>query len=196
MRIPTLATRRLTLRPFRPDDVPAVERMLATPHIDKYTLNFPHPSPPGFAQDWISRHPIWAERGIHLQWAVALHDNTPVGAIGIALIDEPPHGDIGYWIGPEYWNNGYATEATKAVIAYGLDALGLPRIQASCFVGNDASARVLLKAGMTEEDTLPGYIVKNGVPRDVRTFSIRRPAGPAPKRESTPSSLPRTGKAS
>lgn len=172
--IPTLTTERLRLRAFRMDDVPAVERMLLTPHVAEHTLNFPHPYPPGFAQDWITRHTLWAERGIHLQWAIALHDDTPVGAIGIALRADPPEGDIGYWVGPDYWNNGYATEATKAVIAYGFGTLGLSRIQATCLTGNDASARVLQKAGMREEGFLPAHILKDGVPRDVRLFAITR----------------------
>ena len=176
--IPTLTTERLVLRPFRRDDVPAVERMLITPHIAEHTLNFPHPYPPGFAQDWISRHLAWAERGIHLQWAIALRDDTPVGAIGIALSTDPPHGDIGYWVGPDYWNHGYATEAAKAVIAYGFGTLDLTRMQATCFTGNEASARVLQKAGMREEGVLPAHILKDGVPRDVRLFAIHRdPAG-------------------
>lgn len=173
--IPTLTTDRLVLRPFRLDDAPAVERMLLTPHIAEHTLNLPHPYPPGFARDWITRHAAWAARGIHLQWAIALRDDTPVGAIGIALSDDPPHGDIGYWVGPDYWDNGYATEATRAVIAYGFKTLGLPRIQASCFTGNDASARVLQKVGMREVGFLPAHIVKDGVPRDVRLFAITRP---------------------
>lgn len=176
MRIPILNADRLVLRPFRRDDIPAVVRMLSTPHIAEFTLSFPHPPPPGFARDWIGRHRMWAQRGIHLQWAVALHDDTPVGAIGIALRSDPPHGDIGYWIGPAYWNHGYATEATRAVIVYGFDRLHLPRIQASCFVGNDASARVLLKAGMVEEGTIRNHIVKDGVPRDVQMFSITKGA--------------------
>jgi RimJ/RimL family protein N-acetyltransferase len=175
MQIPTFATERLVLRPFRLDDIPAVERMLLTPHIAEHTLNFPHPYPPGFARDWITRHLAWAERGIHLQWAIALHDDTPVGAIGIALRVDPPEGDIGYWVGPDYWNNGYATEATMAVIAYGFDTRGLPRIKATCFVENHASARVLQKAGMREEGLLPEHILKDGIPRDVRLFAVSRP---------------------
>lgn len=170
--IPVLTTDRLILRAFRMDDAPAVERMLLTPHIAEHTLNFPHPYPPGFAEDWISRHAAWAERGVHLQWAITLRDGTPVGAIGIALSTDPPHGDIGYWVGPEYWNRGYATEATKAVIAFALETLRLPRVQASCFVENPASARVLEKAGMVEEDTLRDHILKDGVPRDVRLFAV------------------------
>lgn len=176
MQIPTLVSDRLVLRPFRDDDIPAVERMLSTPHIAEYTLNFPHPPPPGFARDWIGRHRMWARRGVHLQWAVALPDDTPVGAVGIALRPDPPCGDIGYWVGPDYWNHGYATEATRAVIAYGVDNLHLTRIQASCFTGNDASARVLQKAGMVEEETLHAHILKDGVPRDVRMFSLMKRA--------------------
>lgn len=172
--IPVLATERLVLRPFRTDDAPAVARMLITPHISEHTLSFPHPYPPGVAEDWISRHRAWADRGIHLQWAITLPDDTPVGAIGIALSADPPHGDIGYWVGPDFWNRGYATEATRAVIAHAFATLGLPRVQASCFVENGASARVLQKAGMVEEGVLSDHLLKDGVPRDVRLFAITR----------------------
>ena len=185
MRIPTLTTERLVLRPFRMDDAPAVARMLLTPHIAEHTLSFPHPYPPGFAEGWISRHRAWADRGVHLQWAVCLPDDTPVGAIGIALSANPPQGDIGYWIGPDEWNRGYATEATRAIIAYAFETLDLPRVQATCFVGNKASARVLQKAGMVEERLLPGHLVKDGIPRDVRLFAITR--NPAGISERTPS---------
>ena len=34
------------------------------------------------------------------------------------------HGELGYYIGEPYWNNGYATEATQAVIKYSLEVLG------------------------------------------------------------------------
>lgn len=176
--IPVLTTERLVLRPFRMEDAPAVARMLLTPHIAEHTLNFPHPYPPGFAEHWISRHRAWAERGVHLQWAICLPDDTPVGAIGIALSADPPHGDIGYWIGPEYWNRGYATEATKAVIAYAFEVLGLPRVQATCFVENEASARVLRKAGMSLEGYLhDGFRDRDGNPRDGELYSVTRSAG-------------------
>lgn len=176
--IPTVTTARLVMRPFREDDVPAVERLLSTPHVAQQTLNFAYPYPPGAALDWIRRHSLWAERGLHLQWAITLPHDEPIGTISIALRDEPPHGDVGYWIGVDHWNRGYATEATRAVIAYCFEALRLPRIIASCFVGNDASARVLEKAGMTEEWLLPGQAVKDGVPRDLRWFVISARPGP------------------
>lgn len=173
--IPLLTTPRLVLRPFREDDANAVERLLSTPYVAEYTLSFPYPYPPGAALVWIRRQHEWAKEGKHLQWAITRPPDEVIGAIGIAIRGEPRIGDIGYWIGPDSWNRGYATEATRAVIAYGFDVLQLPRIQATCFVENGASSRVLEKAGMTFETELPEGVVKNGQPRDVRLFRIAKP---------------------
>jgi RimJ/RimL family protein N-acetyltransferase len=90
------------------------------------------------------------------------------------------HGDgteshIGYWIAVHAWNRGYATESVRAVIAYGFDHLGQRRIEASCFPENAASARVLEKAGMTFQRTLPAHLEKEGVLRDVSVYAIERP---------------------
>jgi len=55
--------------------------------------------------------------------------------------------ELGYWIRRPYWGLGFATEAGRAVVALADDGLRLPRLAASHFVDNPASARVLRKLG-------------------------------------------------
>lgn len=173
--IPVLSTNRLVLRPFRDDDAPAVARLLSTPRMSEHTLSFQHPYPVETARSWIGQHNAWAEEGVHLQWAVTLPDNTLVGTISLALQQDPPQGDLGYWIGVDYWNNGYATEAARAIVNYAFDTLRLSRIEASCFATNTASIRVLEKAGLRREAILPEQIEDGGVMHDVLRFGFSRP---------------------
>ena len=47
------------------------------------------------------------------------------------------------WIGKPYWNQGYCTEAARAVLKYGFAVLGLNRVHASYMTRNPASGRVI-----------------------------------------------------
>ena len=66
--------------------------------------------------------------------------------------------DIGYAFLPQFRGQGYAAEATTAVMAYGKNVLGLARIVAITAPDNERSAKVLEKLGLTftEMITLPG----------------------------------------
>lgn len=81
--------------------------------------------------------------------------DTPVGFV--YLIREQPNarvfrfGELAYWITPCEWENGYATSASELLLTYAFDELGLHRIEATTFVSNEASKRVLEKLGFTEE---------------------------------------------
>jgi RimJ/RimL family protein N-acetyltransferase len=80
-------------------------------------------------------------------FVIVAHDRgvpALVGGIGIH-VDEGA--ELGYWITPEAWGRGYATEAGRAVIAMARHALPIRWIKAWQFADNPASARVLAKLG-------------------------------------------------
>ena len=56
--------------------------------------------------------------------------------------------EVGYAVCPDAWGRGYATAALKLAID-DLFELGFSQVVAGAFVGNDASLRVMEKAGMT-----------------------------------------------
>jgi [ribosomal protein S5]-alanine N-acetyltransferase len=176
MSSPLLATARLVLRSLREEDAPAVQRLLSTPHFAPHTVSFPYPYPPGAALAWIRQKHSREEAGLEHQWAITRPNGEFMGSIGIATRPETSTGHIGYWIGHDHWNRGYATEAARAVMEYGFGALGLARIEAMCFPGNPASARVLEKAGLVFEERREAHIIKDGQPRDVLVYSLSRPS--------------------
>ncbi len=66
---------------------------------------------------------------------------------GIAIDPDGETHQLGYWLTPDAWGRGLATEAGEAVIAMARHALGLRRLGAFHFVDNPASGRVLTKLG-------------------------------------------------
>lgn len=59
--------------------------------------------------------------------------------------------EVWYKIHPDYWRQGYTTEALRKFLEFGFFSLGLHRIEAGSAVENIASIRVLEKVGMTRE---------------------------------------------
>jgi len=74
-----------------------------------------------------------------------------IGFSGFKLIDG--NVDFGYRLAAEHWGSGYATEAGRAVIAYGFEQLGLKSIVATADMRNAGSIRVIEKLGFTFERT-------------------------------------------
>ena len=149
---PGIDTARLVLRPFVPGDAPRVQQLAGHPDIADTTLNIPHPYEDGMAESWIETHLPGFEAGLLATFAIVLRDDDDlIGAIGLTINRELRMADLGYWVGKPYWNRGYATEATRALITYGFESLGLNRIGAQHLTRNPASGRVLEKAGMRPE---------------------------------------------
>ena len=90
------------------------------------------------------------------QLGITLRGNgVLIGNCGVRKsMPEAPQAEIGYELNPEYWHNGYATEAAGAMVAFGFRELGLHRVWAHCIAENTASAHVLEKLGMRLEGRL------------------------------------------
>lgn len=171
---PELRTARLTLRPFRASDAPGVRRLAGAREIAENTLNVPHPYPEGAAEAWIASHGPAFARGEMAAFAVTQPDGTLVGACGLRMESEDAIAELGYWIGVPYWNRGYASEASRAVVDFGFETLGLQRIWARVFVRNPASARVAEKAGLRHEGTLRRNLRKGDELLDHHVHGILR----------------------
>ena len=80
---------------------------------------------------------------------VIANDEEMIGAIGINPQEDVNRfsAEIGYYIGELYWGKGIATNALKAFTEFAFSQFDLNRIFANVFQGNDASEKVLLKAG-------------------------------------------------
>lgn len=142
-----LETESLMLRPFRPEDASDLYAYLSCPAVYRYEPGEP-----------VS--PREAER-IALQrsktsdyWAAELKaEIRVVGHVSLMKIDPPERltWELGFIFNPAYQRKGYATEATRAMVAYGFRQLSAHRIIAHCNPANIASWRVLEKTGLTKE---------------------------------------------
>ena len=107
-------------------------------------------------------------------WVITLpaENHATIGAISSSVEDHSA--EFGFFIHPHHWRQGYATEASQAVVDWALSQPGIGRVWATCDVENLASVRVLEKAGLTREDTLRRAIVRPNLstePRDAFLYA-------------------------
>ena len=97
---------------------------------------------------------LWIGPQFHM-WAMRLHGSEHfLGWAMIKPIRDTPHVEVGYRMLPSSWAKGYATEATRAVLAYGFNVAGFDEITAVTHPDNAASQHVLAKCGLTRDGTL------------------------------------------
>lgn len=83
---------------------------------------------------------------------LACRDAEPIGEVMLRpLRRRKSRAELGYWLVPEAWGEGYATEAAGLLLGYAFDELGLHRVSARVCEANEASQRVLEKLDFTRE---------------------------------------------
>jgi ribosomal-protein-alanine N-acetyltransferase len=98
-----------------------------------------------------------------------------IGCAGLRDIDlEHMQAELGFWIGVDWWGQGYAREAAAAVIQFGFEQLGLNRIYAHHMARNPAAGQVLLHTGMQREGLMRARVKKWGLYEDVVLYAILR----------------------
>ena len=101
-------------------------------------------------------------------------NNALLGQVTLGRRAKPGAWALAYWIDPERWGQGYATEAARPVVDFGFERLGAELIWAGAAVWNQASLRVLEKLGMIHvADNPKGYVIKDK-PIPTREYEISR----------------------
>jgi len=173
--LPTIETERLVLRPYTPADAARVQEMCGDWAVASMTLTMPHPYPDGAAEQWIAGHAEQFRAGSAVRLAVTLKpDGKVVGTVGLDMNTKHGRAELSYMIAKEHWGHGYCTEACRALMLFGFDALGLNRIQATHFPRNPASGRVMQKLGMIREGLLRQYVYSRNVYEDLVMYSALR----------------------
>jgi RimJ/RimL family protein N-acetyltransferase len=137
-----LRTERLFLRPAWPEDAPELTRAIGQEAVVRMLSRVPWPYHEEHARSWID-----APRDPYLpNLLITLPDEGGriVGCVG--LHEEGERIEVGYWIAPGHWGQGYATEALTGLLALARLA-GHQRLFSRHAADNPASGRVLRKAG-------------------------------------------------
>lgn len=169
-----LETQRTQLRRFRIEDSPAVYQGWGKlEECSRYFPWGPMPSP-DFAQEkvkgWVERYP----EGSYYQWAIVEKESGQlIGVVNLHSVDGANHlAETSYILSPAYWGRGIMTEVLREVLRFAFEEVGLHRVEADCFVGNEASKRVLEKCGMTCEGVSREKYWKDGGYLDAFCYAI------------------------
>lgn len=151
-----LTGQRLVLRDLEMADWPAVHAYSARPEVARYQPW--GPNTPDESRAFVEQVIAAAQAMPRIEYQLALTLTAGgrligTGALWIRSIDHG-QGEIGYFLHPDHWGRGYATEAARLLLDFGFGTLDLHRIGAICDPRNVASARVLEKMGMTHEGRL------------------------------------------
>ena len=170
------------LRQFRAADAQRIHELVNDKQLAHGTHHIPHPYPVGAAEEWLTEHAELVRRGESAVFAVCQQGTQAstdskespqlIGTVGLAISSFDHQAEIGYWVGRDYWGQGFCTEAVSAVIDYGFETLGLHRIFAQHIARNSASARVLEKTGFSKEGVLRQHARKWGVFEDVVCYGM------------------------
>ena len=153
--VPVLETERLILRGHQLDDFEACVRMWADPRIARHTIGEPSPA----QRTWmrmLTYRGLWQLLG-YGYWAVEEKASRQfIGDVGFAdfkreiqpSIEGTP--ELGWALAAETHNKGYATEALKAVVAWGDSRPSIKRTVCIISPENLPSLRVAAKLGYRE----------------------------------------------
>lgn len=109
-------------------------------------------------------------------WCIVRKDEgRVVGTIGYMWYQsENNAAEVGYSLARDCWNQGYMTEALRAVLRYSFEKMTINRIEAQHEVGNPASGAVMRKCGMRHEGTLRERLYNKGKYVDVEMYAMLR----------------------
>ena len=86
-----------------------------------------------------------------------------IGGVGFRLIKRnSKRGNLGFIINPEYWEKGYATEASLGLLSYMIQNYNITEIEASCHIYNRSSERVLEKCRLKKTKKIKNDLETNG----------------------------------
>ena len=171
--MPLIETGRLILREFVKSDWKAVHLYAADPEVVKYLEWGPNtPDETVSFLDGTLHCQKEKPRKIY-EFAITLKpDQQLIGACGLRIHENQEQAEMGYCFNRQYWRQGYASEAARAVMEYSFANLKLHRMTATCDANNLGSAGVLRKIGMRQE----GHFIKDckirGEWRDTLQFAI------------------------
>ena len=150
MKQPNIETKRLFLRPYHESDSAIVAELAGDIKVAETTLNIPHPYNEENALNWISRHEErWLNRS-GVAYAIILKPNLKL--VGTVSLDSILDGcaELGYWVGYEYWNRGYCSEAARALVNSAFESFPISTIIARHLADNPASGKVMKNIGMVK----------------------------------------------
>ena len=168
-----ITTERLLLRQFQKSDAETVTKLCNNYKIYKNTLYLPFPYTSADALAWMENHV--ENFNANKSYEFAITDSVSgelYGAIALSNNQKFNNGEIAYWIGEAFWGNGYATEASRAILQFAFEKKKYHKVFARYFESNPASGRVLQKLHMNKEGLFVDHVWKENRYEDLIYYGI------------------------
>lgn len=174
----TLETERLILRAYKESDLPEYHQLLS----DRQNMYFLDDiATKTFAESRESlKNAIELSRSNHARrYCITLKEageDKLIGAVGYEIEATTPLGKIadpmGWFIMPEFQNNGYVTEAVKSLLEFAFSQDGCIRIATGCYKDNIPTQKVMDKTGFRKEGERTNAAYHDGKMKDRLDYAI------------------------
>jgi RimJ/RimL family protein N-acetyltransferase len=128
---------------------------------------------PDEAVEWVTKQKGLWDQGREFEFSIRDCQEVLVGGCGLNEI-KPEHqmANLGYWLRSGHTGRGYATEATRLLADFGLQQLGMNRVEIVAAVENTPSQKVAERAGAAREGILKGRLLIHGRSHDAILYSL------------------------
>jgi len=151
--MPNLSTDRLILRPITTADLAALEAFWNNPDIRRYLWADQVMSRDRVCQLIEASEACFQRLGSgFFAIEVAANPGVLAGFCGHRLFEDGEQVELLYGIHPDYWGEGYVTEAASEVLRHGFEMGSIQRVIAAADTPNQRAVRVLQKLGMVFEE--------------------------------------------
>lgn len=147
-----ITTDRLLLRPTRGSDADRAFDIQTDWNVTRMLRMASFPPDRDEIGNWFANHQQEWVAGEAYRFAVERH-GTLIGIVDVDGIAQG-EGSLGYWFAQTSWGQGYALEASQAVVRFAFGVAGLSQLRAGHAADNPASGRVLIKLGFRPLDTV------------------------------------------
>lgn len=162
-----LETERLILRDYVEEDFEAYFRLKSDRRTMYYLQDIRLPSREAAEREFreVLADAASADRRFYFLHMELKDTREQVGSIGYTVREITPQGklvDAGYFTYPEFWNNGYVTEALRRLLEFAFEENGVYRFSTGCLTENRGSERVMQKGGLVKESERPDWTWHDG----------------------------------
>jgi RimJ/RimL family protein N-acetyltransferase len=154
-----LKTERLVIRELFMKDKPELVRLINDLDVSQYLEKVPYPYNDRDGEWFISKCNKDAEKDPRENYELAIeYEGKLIGLIGLTNVDMfHETATLGYWLGKGNWRKGFMYEASKEMVRFGFEDLGLRRIDVEADVDNEGSNALIKKLGAEFEGTRKEY---------------------------------------
>lgn len=143
-----LETDRLVLKNIGYEDIPFIHKEFSTDGVNQYLYDA---EPVGSDEEAKSLIDFFVEpepRNQH-RWILVLKDTgEKIGTCGFHHWNTSTHEvEVGYDLQPDYWRNGYMSEALAAILAFSKNEMQAKKVHACIYPDNVASVQIAEKFG-------------------------------------------------